>query len=266
VVLAGKGTASYLHNHAPKYIPYAQLFRRTEKINVLGLGELEGYANRDSLAYQQAYGLETISTLIRGTLRWPGFCAAWHQLVKLGLTDDRYHLPHSQNTTYAQWLESYLPENSTENQDLPARLAAYLNLPVTSSELEAIRYLGLLEKEKIKLQAATPAQILEQRLVQKLPLQATDKDLIVMQHEFEFVMDRQKKRLKSALVLKGHDATYTAMAQTVGMPLAFAAELILQNKLILTGVHIPVLPELYRPLLARLAEIGIQFQEQEENF
>ena len=102
--------------------------------------------------------------------------------------------------------------------------------------------------------------------MQKLPLQASDKDLVVMQHEFEYVIDQQKRRLKSALVLKGQDATYTAMAQTVGMPLAFAAELILQNKISLTGVHIPVLPELYRPLLGRLQKIGILFQEQEEIF
>ena len=265
VVLAGKGIASYLHNHTPKYIPYSQLFRRTEQINVIGLGELEGYANRDSLAYQKAYGLENIPTLIRGTLRWPGFCAAWYQLVKLGLTDDSYRVLESENTTYAQWLESYLPENQPEKGDMKERLAHYLKLAVNSPELKAIQYLGLLESEKIKLKMATPAQILEQRFVQKLALQPTDKDLIVMQHEFEYVVGRQKKRLISALVLKGQDATYTAMAQTVGLPLAFAAELLLAAQIKLSGVHLPVLPELYRPLLARLAKAGIQFQEQEEN-
>ncbi len=266
VVLAGTGTASYLHNQAFKFIPYAQLLRRTERINVIGLGELEGYANRDSLAYRKAYGLENIPTMIRGTLRWPGFCAAWHQLVKLGLTDDSYRIPDSENTTYAQWLESYLPENDNENLAVEERLAAYLKLPLNSPELEAIRFIGLLENEEIKIKEATPAQILEQCLVQKLALQPTDKDLIVMQHEFEYVLDKQNRRLKSALVLKGQDAIYTAMAQTVGMPLAFAAELILQNKITHTGVHIPVLPELYRPLLARLEKIGILFREQEEIF
>ncbi|RDC63510.1 saccharopine dehydrogenase C-terminal domain-containing protein [Adhaeribacter pallidiroseus] len=266
VVLAGKGTATYLYNHTPKYIPYSQLFRRTEQINVIDLGELEGYANRDSLAYQKAYGLENIPTLIRGTLRWPGFCAAWHQLIKLGLTDDSYRLPDSENITYTQWLESYLPDNQLKKQDTIDRLAHYLKLPGNSRELEAIRYLGLLESEKIKLKKATPAQILEQRLVQRLALQPTDQDLVVMQHEFEYGFNNQKKRLKSALVLTGQDATYTAMAQTVGMPLAFAAELLLTNEINLSGVHIPVLPELYRPLLARLEKIGIQFTEQEENF
>jgi saccharopine dehydrogenase-like NADP-dependent oxidoreductase len=266
VVLAGKGTATFLQNGKLKYIPYSQLFRRTEKINVPDLGELEGYANRDSLHYRAAYGLEQIPTLLRGTLRWPGFCRAWHQLIQLGLTDDQYIVPQSDCITYTQWLESYLPHSSEENLFLEKRLAAYLNIPEDSQEIKAIGYLGLLEDEKILVSEATPAQILEQRLIQKLKLEPSDQDLIVMQHEFEFFLKKEKRLLKSTLVLKGQDATYTAMAKTVGMPLAFAAELILEEKLHLTGVHIPIYPELYRPILARLEQIGICFREQEEIF
>jgi len=262
VVLAGQGTARYLQKGKLKYIPYHQLFHRTEQMMVPGLGMLEGYANRDSLVYRTAYGLEAIPTMLRGTLRWPGFCAAWHQLVKLGLTDDSYVIPESAHTTYAQWLESYLPV--TIHTNLEARLAAFLDLPVESPEIAAVRYLGLLADEKIHKPAATPAQILEQRLVQKLKLAPTDKDLVVMQHEFTFLLNQEKRCLKSALVVKGQDATYTAMARTVGLPLAFAAELMLENKINSTGVHIPVLPELYQPILARLNNNGLTFTEQEE--
>ncbi|MDQ4140309.1 MAG: saccharopine dehydrogenase NADP-binding domain-containing protein [Bacteroidota bacterium] len=263
VVLAGHGTAKFLQNNLPKYIPYPQLFRRTEKIEVLGLGELEGYANRDSLSYRKAYGLESIGTLIRGTLRWPGFCSAWLQLIKLGLTDDSYTVLQSGKTTYAQWLESYLPALS-ENIPLKARLADYLELPESSDEINAIRFLGLLEEEVIGLENATPAQVLENRLIQKLPLQPEDKDLVVMQHEFEYRLGQEHRRLKSALVVKGQDATYTAMAKTVGLPLGLAAELILQNKLSLTGVQIPTQPEIYEPILAGLEKLGVTFIEQEE--
>ncbi|PSR53352.1 saccharopine dehydrogenase [Adhaeribacter arboris] len=263
VVLAGQGTARFLQNKAPKYIPYPQLFRRTEKIEIIGLGELEGYANRDSLSYREAYGLESIATLIRGTLRWPGFCAAWRQLIQLGLTDDSYTLLHSGGRTYAQWLESYLPASS-ENLPLLTRLANYLNLPENSAEMEALQFLGLLENELINLENVTPAQILEQRLIQKLPLQPTDKDLVVMQHEFKYKLGNENRRLKSALVVIGQNATYTAMAKTVGLPLGMAARFILQNKNFLTGVHIPTHPEIYEPILAELKKLGILFTEQEE--
>ncbi|QNF34918.1 saccharopine dehydrogenase NADP-binding domain-containing protein [Adhaeribacter swui] len=266
VVLAGKGTATFLQNNKPKYIPYPQLFRRTEIITVPGLGPLEGYANRDSLLYRKAYNLDTIPTLLRGTLRWPGFCSAWHQLVTLGLTDDHYTVPNSDNITYAQWLEYYLPETAGADSILAKRLADFLKIQEDSPELEAIRYLGLLGDRIIGLKEASPAQILEQCLVQKLKLQPTDRDLVVMQHEFQYRLAGIKKRLKSSLVLEGKDATYTAMAKTVGMPLAFAAELILQEKITLTGVHLPIYPELYQPILARLKSIGIGFTEQEEIF
>ncbi len=266
VVLAGQGTARYLQNNTPKYIPYVQLFRRTEKILVPGMGELEGYANRDSLAYRADYGLETISTILRGTLRWPGFCAAWLQLIKLGLTDDSYTIALAEDITYAQWLESYLPPATSKKQSLLARLATYLELPENSAEIKALLFLGLLEEERIALNNATPAQILEQRLVQKLPLQPEDEDLIIMQHEFEFTLTTERRRLKSTLVVVGQDAIYTAMAKTVGLPLGLAATLILQNKITLTGVQIPTQPELYEPILAGLEQFGITFQEQEEVF
>ncbi|QMU27960.1 saccharopine dehydrogenase C-terminal domain-containing protein [Adhaeribacter radiodurans] len=263
VVLAGQSTARFLQDNSPKYIPYSQLFRRTEKIEVAGLGLMEGYANRDSLSYQEAYGLESISTLIRGTLRWPGFCGAWRQLINLGLTDDSYSLPLSGNSTFFQWLESYLPA-SYQNVPLLNRLADYLDLPENSAEIQAIQYLGLLEEEPIGLVNATPARVLEQRLIQKLPLQAEDKDLVVMQHEFEFMLANKQRRLRSALVVVGENATYTAMAKTVGLPLGLAASLLLQNKITLTGVQIPTHPEIYEPILKGLEKLGINFTEQEE--
>ena len=66
------------------------VFRRTEFIDVGGYGRFEGLANRDSLKYRDAYGLNDVDTLYRGTLRRPGYARAWDSFVKLGMTDDSY--------------------------------------------------------------------------------------------------------------------------------------------------------------------------------
>lgn len=264
MVLAGQGTAKYLENGNTKYIPYHQLFNRTETLTILNAGEFEAYANRDSEIYRELYGLPQILTILRGTLRRPGFCRIWLQLVRLGLTDDSYTITEAGSLTYAQWLQSYLPSTTNQNISLKEQVAAYLNTAFNSMEMKALNYLGLFENEEINLENATPAQILEKRLVQKLKLQPADKDLVVMQHEFKFTVGNQHHRLNSSLLVTGENATYTAMAKTVGLPLAIAAKLILQNKLTLTGVQIPIFPEIYDPVLAELKQYGIQLVEVEE--
>ena len=89
VVLAGQGGAvKFIQEGKYKYIPPHMVFRRTEFMNVEGYGRFEGLANRDSLKYREAYGLENVPTLYRGTLRRPGFARAWDSFVKLGMTDD----------------------------------------------------------------------------------------------------------------------------------------------------------------------------------
>jgi len=94
-------------------------------------------------------------------------------------------------------------------------------------------------------------------------LKEGDKDMIVMQHIFEYQMDGVTKQLTSSLVVKGDDTTNTAMAKTVGLPLAIAARHILRGDIKLKGVQIPVKAELYVPILKELSEMGICFSESE---
>ena len=109
VVLAGQGIAQYIENGQYKYIPYNNLFERTENMQVLDLGDFEGYANRDSLLYRKSYGLENIQTLIRGTLRRKGYSEAWNIFVQLGLTDDTYQIKNSHNITNRDFINMFLP-------------------------------------------------------------------------------------------------------------------------------------------------------------
>lgn len=262
VVKAGQnGMAQFLKNDLKQYIPYWQLFQRTQPVEVEGLGSFEAYPNRDSLKYQTAYGLEYINTLERGTLRRPGFAKAWNLLIQMGLTNDELLLQNLEHTTYRAFTSSFIKMDS--QKDLLQSLKDYLK--ITSEDdldaLQKIQWLGLLEDEKIGLHKATPAQILLHRLQQKWDLKPQDKDMIVMQHQIEYSKEGKRYRLTADLFVKGDDSKHTAIAKTVGLPLAMAAELLMQGKVTLRGVYIPTLPVLYKPILAALAEQGIKFKE-----
>ncbi|MCB0395165.1 MAG: saccharopine dehydrogenase NADP-binding domain-containing protein [Flavobacteriales bacterium] len=259
VVMAGQGTAKFIEDGKYRYIPYSRLFTDTVPIEVKGHGRFEGYANRDSLLYRKAYGIENIPTLIRGTLRVDGFCKAWDALIKLGWTDDSCII-HNDNLTYTDLLEAYLPKG---NGDIKARVMQFLNPEEDPGLTERLEYLGLFDHIPLKGDHKTAAVFLQELLEQKWALGEKDIDMIVMQHQFTYMQEGNKKHLTSSLVVKGDDATYTAMAKTVGIPMGIAAKLILQDKIQSRGVMIPVSQEIYQPVLEELESLGIGFTEEE---
>ncbi|GAA4006540.1 saccharopine dehydrogenase C-terminal domain-containing protein [Hymenobacter fastidiosus] len=263
VVLAGQSTAKYLEHGHPRFIPYQQLFTRLDTLDVPGYGQFEGYANRDSLSYRAPYGLDDIPTILRGTLRRPGYCAAWQALVRLGLTDDSVHLGNGPDMTWAQLIESYLP-GAAPGASLPHRLATHLSLEAAGPEMQKLTWLGLFTATPVGLPDATPAQLLERLLTTKWALQNGDQDMIVMQHLFNFEVDGQPLQRTSSLVVLGDDATHTAMAKTVGLPLAMAVRRLAQGQITHRGVVIPIHADLYEPILAELAaDYAIRFEEHE---
>jgi len=261
VILAGQGTARYIRNGNYKYIPYNRLFTDIEKIEVNGLGSFDGYANRDSLAYRHHYGIENIPTLLRGTLRQSGYSRAWDVLIKLGMTDDSFKVEKSETLTYAELIKAFLPAAFANKPKLLDAVAAFCNLPPDGEAMTKVMWTGILGDDKIEIADATPAMILQNLLEKKWKLQAKDTDMIVMQHQFEFLRNGVAEKLTSSLVVKGEDQHYTAMAKTVGLPLGITAGLILDGKINLTGAHIPVMKEIYIPVLKELSEMGIRFQE-----
>ena len=264
VVLAGQSTAKFLENGHPRFIPYQQLFARTETLAVPGYGDFEGYANRDSLNYRAPYGLDGIPTILRGTLRRPGYCAAWHALVRLGLTDDVVNLGNAETMTWAALVEAYVPASLIPHLDLSSRVAAYLGLNPAGEEMERLTWLGLFSDRSVGHANGTPAQLLERLLSEKWQLQPQDHDLIVMQHLFEFELDGVPHRLTSSLGVVGDDATHTGMAKTVGLPLGMAVRRLMRGEVAQCGVVIPVSAALYEPILDELAaEYGIRFSEEE---
>ncbi|MGB1003236.1 MAG: saccharopine dehydrogenase family protein [Salibacteraceae bacterium] len=265
VVLAGQGGAvKFIQEGRYKFIPYHMLFRRTEKIDVDNFGSFEGYANRDSLAYRSLYGLEDIPTMYRGTLRRPGFCRAWDVFVKLGLTDDTYVLEDSKSLTHRTFINKFLAYNTNDSVEL--KLMHYLKIDQDSDVMSKLEWLGMFSDEKVNLENATPAQVLQSILSKKWGLEPTDKDMIVMIHMFGFELNGKRELITSSMVSIGDDQTFTAMAKTVGLPVGIGALKILDGSIHKPGVHLPVTADIYEPVLTELEEYDIKFSEKSNEY
>lgn len=263
VVLAGQGgAAKFLQEGSYKYIPYNKLFRRTEFMDVEGYGRFEGYANRDSLKYRSVYGLEDVLTLYRGTLRRVGFSRSWNMFIQLGMTDDSYIMEDSETMSYRDFTNAFLPHHPTDSVEL--KLRHLLNIDQDDSQWDKLVELDLFNPDKIVgLPNATPAQILEKILSDSWTLAPEDKDMIVMYHKIGYEIDGKREQTDATMVCIGDDQTYTAMAKTVGLPVAMAALHILNGKITTPGVQLPITKEVYEPILEELEDFGVVFHEKQ---
>ncbi|WP_294823837.1 saccharopine dehydrogenase C-terminal domain-containing protein [uncultured Flavobacterium sp.] len=261
VVLAGQGgSAKFIQEGTYKYIPYNKLFRRTEFMEVEGYGRFEGYANRDSLKYRSVYGLDDALTLYRGTLRRVGFSKSWNMFIQLGMTDDTYVMENSATMSYREFTNSFLPYHPTDSVEL--KLRHILKIDQDDIQWDKLVELDLFNDKKIVgLNNATPAQILEKILSDKWTLNSEDKDMIVMYHKIGYELNGQQRQIDATMVCIGDDQTYTAMAKTVGLPVAMAALQILNGNITTPGVQLPINREVYLPILNELEEFGVVFNE-----
>jgi saccharopine dehydrogenase-like NADP-dependent oxidoreductase len=250
IVMAGSSGAVYKLNGRKTEIPYQNVFRDCNVIEVPGLFPLAWYPNRDSLTYIDTYGLQDVETFIRTTLRHDSFCRGWNRIVNYGLTDTDDHEEIKDYRTYNDWFIG----KSTKGK---------IAIDGNQSEFdEQANYLGLHSNDLIESPIENSALLLQSILEKKLAMQPHDKDMIVMLHEIAFEIKGEKKEIRSCLIVKGEDQQHTAMAKTVGLPLGIAAKLILEDKIQLRGLHIPVASEIYEPVLAELEAHQIKFNEE----
>jgi len=261
IVLAGQGgTAKFIQEGKYKYIPYHKLFRRTEFLDIENYGRFEAYANRDSLKYRSIYELNDILTLYRGTIRRVGFSRGWNMFVQLGMTDDSYVMENTETMSYREFINSFLPFNITDSVEMKTRYQ--LGIEQDDIQWEKLVELDIFNPNKIVgLKNATPAQILEKILSESWKLNPQDKDMIVMYHKFGYELNGEKKQIDSKMVTIGEDQNYTAMAKSVGLPVAIASLAILNGKIKTYGVQLPIKPEIYNPVLEELKKFGIEFKE-----
>lgn len=266
VVVAGQGgVAKFIQEGKYKYIPYHKLFRRTEFLEVDNYGRFEALANRDSLKYRDIYGLKDIHTLYRGTIRRVGFSRAWNIFVQLGMTDDSYIMEGSENMSYREFTNSFLPYKPYDSVEL--KLRHCLKIDQDDVIWDKLLELDIFNPDKIVgLKDATPAQILQKILMESWTLQEDDKDMIIMYHKFGYELNGEKKQIESNMVVIGDDQTYTAMAKTVGLPVAIATLKILNGEIKTPGVQLPITKEVYEPILKELEEYGIHFEEKEVEY
>lgn len=261
VVLAGKSTASFKHQHQIKYIPPARIFKQIESVEIAGL-TYDGYPNRDSLSYIKPYGIMDAHTVIRGTLRGGGYCDAWQMIVDLGLNDDQLMIEDADKLTYRAWLAAFLPDARID--DVEEKICAYLGLSSSDERYQKLKWLGLFDDTPIAIRSGSSAQILQLVLQHKWKLQPHELDMIVMQHQFGYDLEGKSYVRKDNLVVKGTDSNYTAMANTVGLPMGIAAKFLLDGTIQQRGVQIPLSEMIYEPVLKELETLGISFTHQIE--
>ncbi len=250
IVMAGASGAVYKIDGQVKKVAYKDVFRDCKTVAVPGLSTFAWYPNRDSLAYIDTYGLNDIKTFIRTTLRHPAFCRGWNNIVNMGLTNTNDFEEIKNCKTYSEWYPQKIAN------------AKFIISENVNEFIEQVDFLGLRNDEPIETTVKNSAHVLQEALEKKLAMQPHDKDMIVMLHEIVYEIKGKKREIRSCLIVKGEDEKHTAMAKTVGLPLGIAAKLILLDKIKLTGLHIPVIPEIYEPILSELETNGIQFKNE----
>lgn len=263
VVMAAEFGAQYRRDGKTKILPWHAVFRDPWPVEVPGVGLMEAYPNRNSLAYEDAFELSEAETLIRGTLRYPGWCETWHQIVRLGLPNEHVRIPQLNKRSYAEIVDMFLPE-SLIGDDIEERVARFLDIDPIGRTMQNLRWLGLFSDKPTNAEGTTVADAMIHLLRTRLVLPDNEPDLVILHHMFHVYHPEsdRRERVVGTFVHYGEPGGTTAMAKTVGLPAALAARLLLDGELTLTGCAIPTQKEVYRPILAGLENEGIAFSEE----
>lgn len=258
VVLASKNSALYLKKGKKVFIEPPDLFKDRFPCSFPGIMELEVYPNRDSISYSAIYGIPEVRTMYRGTFRFKGWCEALDAMKSLNMLDDTVR--DYDGMTYADFLAE---RGSVPVNGLKKNISEKLDIQENSSGIKALEYLGFFSNENLNYQKTTPFEITSDRMIKLMMLKDNERDMVILQHIFLASWpDGKKEVIKSSMIDFGSMATNTSIARTVALPAAIAVKLILENKITVTGVHRPVIPQIYNPILDELKTLGIKMKEE----
>jgi saccharopine dehydrogenase (NADP+, L-glutamate forming) len=259
VLLAGKNAARWRKDGEEIYIPGEELFDNFWPVHIEGLGELEGYPNRNSLPYMDIYGIPDAKTIFRGTLRNLGWCETLRKLVDAGwMSDEATDLS---GLTFRQLTAKLL---GTSGKDIRQEAMSRLDIAKDSYAFNNFDWLGLFSDEPLPLAGGSPLDVMAAHMWAKMGYAEGERDMLVMQHEFIAQYPDRRERITSTMIDYGIPHGDTSMSRTVGLPAAIAVRMILQGQVKLTGVHRAIAPEIYEPVLAELKELDIGFTEKVE--
>lgn len=259
VVLAGNNDAIYLKKGEIVDLKTADLFKNPMSLQFPKVGDLDIYPNRDSLSYIDIYGVPEAKTIFRGTFRFKGWCETLDVLKALKLT-----LPEKHNFKGKSFAGAVAMVNGLgDGSDIKRRAAALLKIDKDSYALNAIEWLGLFSEEPMNRTEDSMYEITSDLMIEKMMIKENDNDMIAMMHIFKAVYpDGRQEVIKSRMLDFGSLKTDTAIARTVALPAAIAVEMILKDEIKVKGVHIPVIPEIYNPVLDNLEKLNIKMIEE----
>lgn len=257
VVLAGKNPAKYMSDGKVVDVPGPELFAHHWPCSVVGFGDLEVYPNRDSLPYIEAYDIGTVSSMFRGTLRYPGWCDTLKAIVDLGLLDEKERDDLAE-LTFAQLVARLI---GSDGVHLKADLATHLGIATEAKPITDLAWLGLLRDDPIPAEDRTYLDVVASRMLAKMQYAPGERDMLVMQHEFVAEYPDRTEKVTSTMIDYGIPNGDSSMSRLVGLPAAIAARMLLQGEIELTGVHTPTIPAIYEPVLSELDKMGVTFRE-----
>ncbi len=259
VLLAGRNEARYLLDGKEVVVPAEELFNHYRMIEISGLGLFEGYPNRNSVSYTETYGIPEARTMLRGTLRYPGWCLKLKKIGELGLLDITER--EWRSDTYAGFVREHL--GLAEADDLKLAIAARLKLEADSEVINSLDWLELFSDRRLPSRKISPLDLLVALMVDKLKYREGERDLTVLQHEIvvEYPGKGQEK-ITSTLIDFGQPHGHTSMSRTVGLPVALGVKLILEGRIHRSGVLTPTVAEIYQPILDELRSLGLAFREE----
>ena len=265
VLLAARNPAHYLKGDQDVNVAGRDLFTHFWPLEVEQLGTFEAYPNRDSVPYRETYGIEDVSTMYRGTLRNIGWCDTLNTITNMGFLDETVR--DVSGKSYARFMRDLLPGNAPDTGDIQADTAAALDLPADSKIISDLDWLGLFDDRPIDAEqnSISPLDLLTGQMLDRMEYAKDERDLIVLVHHFDAsYLDGRQEHITSSLIAFGEPNGDSAMARTVSLPAAIAVDLILRGEISLHGVQVPVIPELYNPILAGLKEQSIECIEKIE--
>ena len=253
VIMASNNDAKFLKDGNIVHIDTANLFKDPMEIDFPEIERMQAYPNRDSLPYVDIYGIPEAKTVYRGTLRYQNWCMTLDLMKALGLTN--YEELDLKSKTYAQVTAAL---NGFDTTNLKERIKERFNIDDQHQGFKALEWLGVFEEKVIPLEKGSPFDFVSDLMIQKMMMEKTERDMVIMQHIFKITnKNGQKETLISRMIDYG-DTTYSAIARTVALPAAIAVKLILNKEIKEKGVHIPIKKSMYVPILSELEKLGIE--------